>query len=47
MKPKCPVLASHQLPGDSRGGDDDAVAKAIMIGWVGGSRPADAVSLQL
>jgi len=39
------VLATHQLPGESRGGDDDAVANAMMIGWVGVSCPARAVSL--
>ena len=38
-------MASHQLPGESRGGDDDAVANEMMIGWVGGSCPARAVSL--
>ena len=42
---KCQVLATHQLAGESRGGDDDAVANAMMIGWVGGSCPAHAVSL--
>jgi len=38
-------LATHLLPGESRGGDDDAVVNAMMIGWVGRSRPAHAVSL--
>jgi len=38
-------LATHQLPGESRGRDDDAVANAMMIDWVGGSCPAYAVSL--
>ncbi len=39
-------MATHQLPGESRcGDDDDAVANAMMIGWVGGSCPAHAVSL--
>ena len=45
LSAKCQVLATHQLPGESRGGDDDTVANAMMIGWVGGSRPAHAVSL--
>lgn len=36
---------SHtSAPGESRGGDDETVANAIMIGWVGGC-PAHAVSL--
>jgi len=38
-------LATHQLPGDSRDGNEDAVANAMLIGWVGGSCPARAVSL--
>ena len=38
-------MATHQLPGESRGGDDDIVANAMMIGWVGGSFPTNAVSL--
>ena len=38
-------MATHQLPGESRGGDDDAVANAMIIGWVVGSCPAHAVSL--
>jgi len=38
-------LATQQLHGDSRGGDDDTVANAMMIGWVGGSCLARAVSL--
>ena len=47
MKRKCQALASatHQLPGESRGGDDDTMANAMMIGWVGGSCPAHSVSL--
>jgi len=32
-------LATHQLPGESRSGDDDAVANAMMIGWVGRIMP--------
>jgi len=39
-------LATHQLPGESRSGDDDAVTNAMMIDWVGGSCPAHAVLLQ-
>jgi len=39
------TVATHRLPGESRGGDDDTVANAMMIGWVGGSRPPHAVSL--
>ena len=39
----CQVLAT-QLPRDSRGGDD-AIGNAMMIGWVGGSCHAHAVSL--
>ena len=36
---------THQLRGREQGrGDDDTVAKAMMIGWVGGC-PAHAVSL--
>ena len=38
-------MATHQLPGERRGGDDDTIANAMMIGWVGGSCPAHAVSL--
>ena len=37
-------MATHQLPGENRGGHDDTVANAMMIGWVGGC-PAHAVSL--
>ena len=40
MKRKVSVLATHQLPAESRGGDEDAVADAMLIGWVGGSYPA-------
>ena len=39
------TVATHRLPGESRGGDDDTVANAMMIGWVGGSCSAHAVSL--
>jgi len=38
-------LVTHQLSGESRGGDDDTFANAMMIGWVGGSCPALAVLL--
>ena len=38
-------VATHQVPGESRGGDDDTVVNAMLIGWVGGSCPAHAVSL--
>ena len=38
-------MAAHQLPGKSRGGDDDTVANAMMTGWVGGSCPSLALSL--
>ena len=38
-------MATHQLPGESRGGDDDTIANAMMIVWVGRSCPAHAVSL--
>ena len=38
-------MATHQLPGESRSGDDDAVANAMMIGWVGGSCPTHIISL--
>lgn len=37
------ALATHQLPGESRGGDD-VIANAMMIGWVGGY-PDHTVSL--
>jgi len=40
---KCQVLATHQLPEESRYGDDEAVANAMMIGWMGG--PSHAISL--
>ena len=40
-------MATHQLPGESNGWGDDAVANAMMIGWVGGSCPAHAVPLHV
>ena len=38
-------MATHQLPGESARGGGDAAANAMLIGQVGGSCPAHAVSL--